>query len=236
MTSVNQVRRRSSTSSAKNGHEVVPSSPLVPRNDPTLMFTNAGMVQFKNVFTGQETRPYTRATSPRRSACAPAASTTISTTSATPRATTPSSRCSATSPSATTSRSGRSRWRGSWSTKDFGLDPKRLLVTIYHDDEDAYRIWKKVTGFSDDKIIRIATSDNFWSDGRHGPVRALLGDLLRPGRQGRRRPAGQSPDAGRRPLPGVLEPRVHAVRAARRPATASTCPSPRSIPAWAWNA
>ena len=71
-------------------------------------------------------------------------------------------------------------------TKDFGLDPKRLLVTIYHDDEDAYRIWKKVTGFSDDKIIRIATSRQLLVGGRHGAVRALLGDLPRPGRQGSR--------------------------------------------------
>ena len=104
-------------------------------------------------------------------------------------------------------------------TKDFGLDPKRLLVTIYHDDEDAYRIWKKVTGFSDDRIIRIATSDNFWSAGDTGPCGPCSEIFFDQGDKVRGRAAGQR-GPGRRPVPGVLEPRVHAVRAARRPATA----------------
>ena len=120
-------------------------------------------------------------------------------------------------------------------TKDFGLDPKRLLVTIYHDDEDAYRIWKKVTGFADDKIIRIATSRQLLVGGRHGPVRALLGDLLRPGRQDRGRPAGQR---RRRTATASSSSGTSCScsTSSAGPATASTCPSPRSTPAWASSA
>ena len=230
MTTVNQVRSTFLDFFAKNGHEVVPSSPLVPRNDPTLMFTIAGMVQFKNVFTGQETRPYTRATTAQKCVRAGGKHNDLDNVGYTTRHHT------------------FFEMLGNFSfgdyfkelaiplawelvTKDFGLDPKRLLVTIYHDDEDAYRIWKKVTGFADDKIIRIATSRQLLVDGRHGPVRALLGDLLRPGRQDRGRPAGQR-RPGRRPLPRVLEPRVHAVRAARARRARRRCPSPRSTPAW----
>ena len=147
---------------------MVASSPLVPRNDPTLMFTSAGMVQFKNVFTGQETRPYTRATTAQKCVRAGGKHNDLDNVGYTNRHHT------------------FFEMLGNFSfgdyfkelaiplawelvTKDFGLDPKRLLVTIYHDDEDAYRIWKKVAGFSDDKIIRIATSDNFWSAGETGP-------------------------------------------------------------------
>ena len=89
--------------------------------------------------------------------------------SATPPATTPSSKCSATSPSATISRTRRSALAWELITKDYGLDPKRLLVTVYAEDEEAAKIWKKIAGFDDSKIIRIATSDNFWSMGDTGP-------------------------------------------------------------------
>ena len=112
MSGVNEIRSKFLDFFAENGHEIVPSSPLVPRNDPTLMFTNAGMVQFKNVFTGVEKRPYQRATT-SQNACAPAASTTTSTMSATLRGISRSSRCSAIFPSATTSRSARSSLPGS---------------------------------------------------------------------------------------------------------------------------
>ncbi len=144
------------------------SSPLVPRNDPTLMFTSAGMVQFKNVFTGQETRPYKRATTSQKCVRAGGKHNDLDNVGYTARHHT------------------FFEMLGNFSfgdyfkelaiplawelvTKVYGLDAKRLLVTVYHDDEDAYRIWKKVTGFSDDKIIRIATSDNFWSAGDTGP-------------------------------------------------------------------
>ena len=153
---------------AKNGHEVVPSSPLVPRNDPTLMFTSAGMVQFKNVFTGQETRPYTRATTSQKCVRAGGKHNDLDNVGYTARHHTFFEMLG------NFSFGDYFKERAiplAWElvTKDFGLDPKRLLVTIYHDDEDAYRIWKKVTGFADDRIIRIATSDNFWSAGDTGP-------------------------------------------------------------------
>ena len=168
MTTVNQVRSTFLEFFARNGHEVVASSPLVPRNDPTLMFTSAGMVQFKNVFTGQETRPYSRATTAQKCVRAGGKHNDLDNVGYTNRHHT------------------FFEMLGNFSfgdyfkelaiplawelvTKDFALDPKHLLVTIYHDDEDAYRLWKKVAGFSDDKIIRIATSDNFWSAGETGP-------------------------------------------------------------------
>jgi len=168
MTTVNQVRSTFLDFFARNGHEVVPSSPLVPRNDPTLMFTSAGMVQFKNVFTGQEKRAYTRATTSQKCVRAGGKHNDLDNVGYTNRHHT------------------FFEMLGNFSfgdyfkelaiplawelvTKDFGLDPKRLLITIYHDDEDAFRIWRKVTGFGDDKIIRIATSDNFWAMGDMGP-------------------------------------------------------------------
>ncbi len=143
-------------------------APLVPRHDPTLMFTNAGMVPFKNVLTGQE-KPRICAWPRRRNACAPAASTTISTMSATPRATTPSSRCSAISPSATISRSARSCSPGSCSPRTSRFAKDRLLITVYADDDEAASLWRKISGFPESKIIRIAGSDNFWSMGDIGP-------------------------------------------------------------------
>jgi alanyl-tRNA synthetase len=168
MTGVNQIRSTFVDFFAKNGHEHVPSSSLVPRNDPTLMFTSAGMVQFKNLFTGQETRPYTRAVTAQKCVRAGGKHNDLDNVGYTNRHHT------------------FFEMLGNFSfgdyfkeqaiplawelvTKEFALDPKRLVVTIYHDDEDAYRIWKKVAGFSDDKIIRIATSDNFWSAGDTGP-------------------------------------------------------------------
>src|SRR5947208_12163790 len=168
MSGVNEIRSKFLDYFAGNGHEIVPSSPLVPRNDPTLMFTNAGMVQFKNVFTGLEKRPYSRAVTAQKCVRAGGKHNDLDNVGYTARHHT------------------FFEMLGNFSfgdyfkdvaiplawelvTKDYALDPKRLLVTIYHDDEDAYRIWKKVTGFADAKIIRIATSDNFWSAGDTGP-------------------------------------------------------------------
>jgi alanyl-tRNA synthetase len=168
MTTVNQVRSTFLDFFAKNGHEIVPSSPLVPRNDPTLMFTSAGMVQFKNVFTGQEKRPYTRATTSQKCVRAGGKHNDLDNVGYTNRHHTFFEMLG------NFSFGDYFKERAiplAWElvTKHFALDPKRLLVTIYHDDEEAYRTWKKVAGFSDDKIIRIATSDNFWSAGDTGP-------------------------------------------------------------------
>ena len=168
MTTVNQVRSTFLDFFARNGHEVVASSPLVPRNDPTLMFTVAGMVQFKNVFTGQEKRTYTRATTSQKCVRAGGKHNDLDNVGYTARHHTFFEMLG------NFSFGDYFKERAiplAWElvTKHYALDPKRLLVTIYHDDEDAYRIWKKVTGFADDKIIRIATSDNFWSAGDTGP-------------------------------------------------------------------
>jgi alanyl-tRNA synthetase len=168
MTTVNQVRSTFLDFFAKNGHEVVASSPLVPRNDPTLMFTSAGMVQFKNVFTGQETRSYSRATSSQKCVRAGGKHNDLDNVGYTARHHTFFEMLG------NFSFGDYFKERAiplAWElvTRHYALDPKRLLVTIYHDDEEAYGIWKKVTGFADSKIIRIASSDNFWSAGDTGP-------------------------------------------------------------------
>jgi alanyl-tRNA synthetase len=168
MNSVNQVRATFLEYFAKNDHAIVPSSSLVPRNDPTLMFTSAGMVQFKNVFTGQETRSYRRASSAQKCVRAGGKHNDLDNVGYTARHHTFFEMLG------NFSFGDYFKERAiplAWElvTKVYGLDPKRLLVTIYHDDEDAYRIWKTVTGFSDQKIIRIATSDNFWAMGDTGP-------------------------------------------------------------------
>ena len=216
MSGVNDIRSAFLDYFAKNGHEVVPSSPLVPRNDPTLMFTNAGMVQFKNVFTGLEKRPYRARRHRRRNACAPAASTTTSTMSATPRATTPSSRCSATSRSATISRTARSSSPGTWSPRSSALPVDRLTGHRLSSTTTRRSICgRRSPACRTSRIIRIAGSDNFWAMGDTGPCGPCSeifydhGDHIPGGPPG-------SPGRRRRPLHRDLEPRVHAVRAARR--------------------
>ncbi len=168
MASVNDIRRAFLDFYKKNGHEVVPSSPLVPRNDPTLMFTNAGMVQFKNVFTGQETRPYVRAASSQKCVRAGGKHNDLDNVGYTARHHTFFEMLG------NFSFGDYFKERAiplAWEllTKDYGLDPKRLTITVFHTDDEAYDIWKKLTGFGDDKIIRIATSDNFWQMGDTGP-------------------------------------------------------------------
>ncbi|WP_299559182.1 alanine--tRNA ligase [uncultured Sulfitobacter sp.] len=152
----------------RHGHSVQPSSPLVPRNDPTLMFTAAGMVQFKNLFTGVETRDYSRATTAQKCVRAGGKHNDLDNVGYTARHHT------------------FFEMLGNFSfgdyfkeeaipfawdllTKEFGIDPSRLLVTVYHTDDEAVAIWKKYAGLSDDRIIRIATDDNFWSAGPTGP-------------------------------------------------------------------
>ncbi len=168
MTGVNEIRRAFLDYFRKQGHEVVPSAPLVPHNDPTLMFTNAGMVPFKNVFTGQETRPYTTAASSQKCVRAGGKHNDLDNVGYTARHHTFFEMLG------NFSFGDYFKERAivlAWEllTKNFALDKKRLVVTVYHDDEDAFRIWKKLTGLGSDKILRIATSDNFWQMGDTGP-------------------------------------------------------------------
>jgi alanyl-tRNA synthetase len=168
MAGVSEIRSSFLDYFKKNAHEVVPSSPLVPRNDPTLMFTNAGMVQFKNVFTGQETRAIPRAASSQKCVRAGGKHNDLDNVGYTARHHTFFEMLGNFSfGDYFKDRAIELAWN--LITKEFGLDKKRLLVTVYHDDDDAFAIWKKLTGFSDDRIIRIPTSDNFWQMGDTGP-------------------------------------------------------------------
>ena len=167
MASLNDIRSTFLEYFRRNGHEVVASSPLVPRNDPTLMFTNSGMVQFKNLFTGVERRDYVRATTAQKCVRAGGKHNDLDNVGYTARHHT------------------FFEMLGNFSfgdyfkqeaipfaweliTRDFGIDARRLLTTVYHTDDEAFEIWKKV-GVPEDRIIRIATSDNFWQMGPTGP-------------------------------------------------------------------
>jgi alanyl-tRNA synthetase len=168
MSSVNDIRKVFLDYFAGNGHEIVDSSPLVPQNDPTLMFTNAGMVQFKNLFTGVETRGYNRAVTSQKCVRAGGKHNDLENVGYTARHHT------------------FFEMLGNFSfgdyfkehaielawnliTKEYGLDSSKLLVTVYHEDDEAASYWKKIAGLGDDRIIRIATSDNFWAMGDTGP-------------------------------------------------------------------
>lgn len=167
MASLNDIRSTFLTYFEKQGHEVVASSPLVPRNDPTLMFVNSGMVQFKNLFTGVEKRDYNRATTSQKCVRAGGKHNDLDNVGYTARHHTFFEMLGNFSfgdyfkPEAIPF---------AWElvTKEFGIDPKRLLTTVYHTDDEAFEIWKKV-GVPEDRIIRIDTSDNFWQMGPTGP-------------------------------------------------------------------
>ncbi|HWT63373.1 MAG TPA: alanine--tRNA ligase [Ochrobactrum sp.] len=168
MAGVNEIRSTFLDYFRKNGHEVVSSSPLVPRNDPTLMFTNAGMVQFKNVFTGLEQRPYSRATTSQKCVRAGGKHNDLDNVGYTARHHTFFEMLGNFSFGDYFKEEAISH---AWNliTKEFGLNKDKLLVTVYHTDDDAANFWKKIAGLSDDRIIRIATSDNFWAMGDTGP-------------------------------------------------------------------
>ncbi len=168
MASLNDIRSTYLDFFKRNGHQVVDSSPLVPRNDPTLMFANSGMVQFKNLFTGIETRDYKRATTAQKCVRAGGKHNDLDNVGYTARHHT------------------FFEMLGNFSfgdyfkdqaiafawellTKDFGLNKDKLLVTVYHTDDEAASIWKKVAGLPEDRIIRIASDDNFWRMGPTGP-------------------------------------------------------------------
>ncbi|MGD0867732.1 MAG: alanine--tRNA ligase [Rhizomicrobium sp.] len=150
------------------GHEVVASSPLVPRNDPSLLFTNAGMVQFKNVFTGQEKRPYVRATSSQRCVRAGGKHNDLDNVGYTARHLTLFEMLGNFS-FGDYFKADAIQFAWELLTKDFGLPKERLSATIYVDDDEAFDLWRKIAGLPDSRIIRIATSANFWSMGDTGP-------------------------------------------------------------------
>jgi len=166
--SVNEIRATFLDYFKRHGHEVVPSSPLVPHNDPTLLFTNAGMVQFKNVFTGVEHRDYVRAVTSQKCVRAGGKHNDLDNVGYTARHHT------------------FFEMLGNFSfgdyfkdvaielawnliTKEFGLPPERLLATVYSEDDEAFAHWKKIAGLPEDRILRIPTSDNFWAMGDTGP-------------------------------------------------------------------
>src|ERR1041385_1412954 len=168
MTSTNDIRRGFLDYFEKNRHARVPSAPLVPQNDPTLMFVNAGMVPFKNVFTGLESRPYRTATSSQKCVRAGGKHNDLDNVGYTARHHTFFEML------------GNFSFgdyfkefaiESAWDliTKDYGLAKERLLVTVFAEDNEAFALWKKISGFPESKIIRIATSANFWSMGDTGP-------------------------------------------------------------------
>jgi alanyl-tRNA synthetase len=152
----------------RNNHQIVDSSNLVPNNDPTLMFTNSGMVQFKNVFTGLEKRDYKTATTSQKCVRAGGKHNDLENVGYTPRHHTFFEMLGNFSFGDYFKEQAINH---AWNllTKDFKLPKEKLLVTVFHEDEESFKLWKKVSGLSDDKIIKIATSDNFWSMGDTGP-------------------------------------------------------------------
>ncbi|WP_441277909.1 alanine--tRNA ligase [Tardiphaga sp. 172_B4_N1_3] len=167
MSGVNEIRSAFLNYFATNGHDIVSSSPLVPRNDPTLMFTNAGMVQFKNVFTGVEKRPYQRATTSQKCVRAGGKHNDLDNVGYTARHHTFFEMLGNFSfGDYFKERAIELAWN--LITKEYGFAKDRLLVTVYSEDDEAFALWKKI-GLPDSKIIRIPTSDNFWQMGDTGP-------------------------------------------------------------------
>ncbi len=168
MSGVNEIRSSFLQFFGRTGHEIVPSSSLVPRNDPTLMFTNAGMVQFKNVFTGLEKRAYVRAATAQKCVRAGGKHNDLDNVGYTARHHTFFEMLGNFSFGDYFKDAAIDyAWR--LLTRDFGLPKQRLTVTVYYNDDEAFDLWKKITGLPDERIIRIATSDNFWAMGDTGP-------------------------------------------------------------------
>jgi len=165
---LNQIRETFLKYFEKNDHKIIESSNLVPNNDPTLMFANSGMVQFKNVFTGLEKRDYQRATTSQKCVRAGGKHNDLENVGYTPRHHTFFEMLGNFS-FGDYFKEKAIHYAWDLITKDFGLDKNRLYVTVFHEDDEAFNIWKKIAGFNDDRIIRIATSDNFWSMGETGP-------------------------------------------------------------------
>ena len=168
MTSTNDIRRSFLEYFGANGHTIVPSAPLVPHNDPTLMFVNAGMVPFKNVFTGLETRPYKTATSSQKSVRAGGKHNDLDNVGYTARHHTFFEMLGNFSFGDYFKEQAITH---AWTllTKEWGLPAEKLTATVYHTDDEAFDLWKKIAGLPDHKIIRIPTKDNFWAMGDSGP-------------------------------------------------------------------
>ena len=168
MPTTNETRQAFLDYFAKHGHEVVPSSPLVPRNDPTLLFTNAGMVQFKNVFTGAEPRPYNRATTSQKCVRAGGKHNDLENVGYTARHHTFFEMLGNFSfGDYFKDRAIELAWN--LVTKELGLPEDKLLVTVYAEDDEAFELWRKIAGLPERRVIRIPTSDNFWAMGDTGP-------------------------------------------------------------------
>ena len=168
MTSTNDIRRSFLDYFAGQGHAMIPSAPLVPHNDPTLMFINAGMVPFKNVFTGLESRPYKTATSSQKCVRAGGKHNDLDNVGYTARHHTFFEMLGNFSFG---DYFKEQAIHHAWTliTREWGISPDRLTVTVYHDDDEAFGYWRKIAGLPEERIIRIATSDNFWSMGDTGP-------------------------------------------------------------------
>ena len=166
--SLNEIRSTFLKYFEKNDHKIVESSNLVPNNDPTLMFANSGMVQFKNVFTGLEKRDYVRATTSQKCVRAGGKHNDLENVGYTPRHHTFFEMLGNFS-FGDYFKEKAIHYAWNLITKDFGIDKNRLYVTVFHEDDEAFNFWKKIAGFGDDRIIRISTSDNFWSMGETGP-------------------------------------------------------------------
>ncbi len=168
MSGLNEIRTRFLDYFASKEHEIVPSASLVPNNDPTLLFTNAGMVPFKNVFTGQETRPYSRATSSQKCVRAGGKHNDLDNVGYTARHHTFFEMLGNFS-FGDYFKAEAIEFAWELVTKEFGLPKDKLIATVYSEDDEAFELWKKIAGLSDSKIIRIPTSDNFWQMGDTGP-------------------------------------------------------------------
>ncbi len=168
MASLNEIRTTFLNYFRANGHEIVASSTLVPRNDPTLMFVNSGMVQFKNLFTGLETRDYVRAATSQKCVRAGGKHNDLDNVGYTARHHTFFEMLGNFS-FGDYFKEAAIPYAWELLTREFGIDRNRLLVTVYHTDDEAAAIWKKVAGLPDERIIRIPTHDNFWMMGPTGP-------------------------------------------------------------------
>ena len=218
---------------ASKGHTIVPSAPLVPGNDPTLLFTNSGMVQFKDVFLGAEKRSYVRAADVQRCLRAGGKHNDLDSVGYTARHHT------------------FFEMLGNFSfgdyfkdqaipyawellTKDFALPKDRLLVTVYSEDDEAFDLWRKIAGLPDEKIIRIPTSDTFWRMGDTGPCGPCSEIFYDHGPSIPGGPPGSPDEDGDRFIE-IWNTSSCSTRKGRR-ACARRCPAPRSTRAWGWSA